>query len=147
MKLILIKLFIFLANSPLYAQEVLCNQINQPQVSELKISYDILGEPQGLYLRSPKATEFRPLNFVIEVVTPLGMTGHETFSAKPQDPVIDWSQETECFKEVGTLMYFLFWHSENKFFVELYPYYVTQSKSCVTPRVQTQLMPLECHRI
>lgn len=137
--------FLFLI-SPVsgFAQSMVCKMINRPGSSELKIQYDIYGAPIELALRSPNETKFRPQDWNIEVVEALDLSGHESFSVKPKVKDIDWSQEPQCFKEVGTLLYFLFWHNEKSFYVQFYPYLVTKDNSCIPPRFIPQTEILEC---
>ncbi len=136
--------FVLVLGFNVQAKDLICNQINQVGVSEMKISYGETQTPEALFLRSPKETNYRPLPVQIEVVGSVDSNGHESFTTKPIVPEINWDNEKECYKEVGTLMYFLFWHNDSHFYVELYPYFVTEYPKCVPPRFQPQKQILSC---
>lgn len=142
------KLFIFLAmltvSSPALAKALICRLVQNPEASTLKITYSN-NSPFEVYSKSQKASEFKKLNKSIEVVLPNDGEGNESFTVKPnlQSP-IDWSKEANCYKEIGSLWYFVLNHKANKHFIQIAPYIILKDNRCVPPRYAPQDHELNC---
>jgi len=129
--------------------EIYCNIAHQSNQSELRI---IMGafSPVELALRSPGQQEYRTQDMNIENVINDYASVQHTFMAKPNitTDMIDWSQTTSCYVEVGTQWYFEFNYEMNLYQVQLVPHYIKkdeQDRTCVTPRVPPQTKALLCY--
>ena len=144
---LLAKVFFQFIITPLYLhanEPVVCEMINNPNASTLKIDY-LEKAPYQLSLRSPNEDVFRVQNVKIEVVFQKNENGEESFLAKPMlSQPVDWSKEPNCFKEIGTQWYFIFHHQMNSFYVQLIPYFITSHPTCILPRYKPQTQPLYC---
>lgn len=122
-----------------------CFQVGDPSTSEVKISYNDSLEPIQISLRSPDSDEFRPLGLLIELVFPMDEQGNHSFSAKPHSSnEIDWSKEVNCYKDIGTQMYFQFARNGAYSAVTLTPLYLKSDERCQPPRNQPQVKRLDC---
>ncbi|MGH1468570.1 MAG: hypothetical protein ACRBBP_06795 [Bdellovibrionales bacterium] len=141
----ILSLFIALSFSTnSFAKDLFCNLIEKPNSSELRITYDEEA-PTAVALRSPEDENFRELNADVELVFPETQQGYEAFSVKPRlAHEIDWSKEPQCFKEIGTLWYFMMYHEKEQYLVQLLPHFIKQNDRCVIPRFQPQTQPLSC---
>lgn len=126
------------------AQDLVCQVVGEPTTSDLKVEYNTEGLPESLYLRSPNSEEFRKKDLFIEVVS---IKAQHLFSAKPKytKEMVDWSNEKNCFKEVGTLLYFNFDFATELYFVSMVPNIITKNQSCIPPRFQPQTKQLSCN--
>ena len=142
------KVFVFLAalviSSPTLASSLTCSLRDKPAASTLKIKYSN-NAPIEIHSKPHEETDFKKLEKNIELVFPNDGEGNESFTAKPVlKEAIDWSQEPDCYKQVGSLWYFVFKHQKNEHFVQIAPFLVFENNRCVPPRYTPQDHVLDC---
>lgn len=129
-----------------YAESVLCELIDRPNSSEVRLDYseDIVTE---VFLRSPDDTVYRPLPVSINMVVKKSETQgrSEAILVKPIPPKdINWAEVESCYLEVGTTWYFEFSYTQDAYQVQFVPFYAVEFPRCVTPRVKPQTHRLDC---
>lgn len=141
--LLLITLII-LSSSFAFADSLVCSMPAKPDVSKMKIDYDET-VPTNIFFQSPESGEYRELNVSIEQVFKRNEEKEESFSVKPIfDKEIDWEDEPNCYKEIGTQWYFVFRHLQNDYLVQFTPFFVTEYTLCYLPRFKPQTHRLDC---
>lgn len=131
-------------SSQSYGSDFICNLVDRPNSSELKITYDE-NTPTSVALRSPNEENYRTLDARVEVVFEKDSSERETFLVRPNlNYEIDWKKTPNCFVEIGTQWYFVFNHETQVYHVQLLPYFVTETPTCQTPRFQPQTQALDC---
>jgi hypothetical protein len=128
------------------ADSILCNLIDQPNASEVRLDYseEIVSD---VYLRSPGDTVYRPLPVTINMVVRKSETKgqSEAILVKPIPPKdINWEEIESCYLEVGTTWYFEFSYARDAYQVQFVPFYAVEFPRCVTPRVKPQTHRLGC---
>lgn len=149
MKSFLLLIIISTFSTASNAQDLLCSLVGQPNTSELKVSYTD-NKPSEIFLRSPEETDFRKLDVTIDIVFSKGETGGESegFNTIPNlKNKINWGNEYNCYKEIGTQRFFIFNFVTDRYLVQLAPYFTKKNDWCMTPRAQPQTSTLNCSPI
>lgn len=125
---------------------LVCNQVRNTNASELLIDYKD-GKASGLSFRQQDQTEYRKQDVTIQLIVNDRKNGIESFNAIPNYDVttINWENETNCYKEVGSQLYFNLFHTQGSYYVTIMPYYVKESETCRTPRNFPQQHQLDCN--
>lgn len=129
------------------SQALICELIDNPEASTMRVSYDDFQNPKSIELKSPDQDLYRLIPVVITPLTQENeVSAFETFVATPNitSDQIEWENETFCYKEVGTLWYFSFSQERQMFSVQFVPYLVKENPTCMVPRFQPQTHRLNC---
>ena len=127
-----------LASTSFAKTTVECTIAQEPESSTMTIEYSE-DKASKIYLRSPGSDENRLQNLSISHID------RNSFSAKPTfEGQIDWEMEPNCFKNIGTQMYFVLDFDTESFGVYLAPMFVLKDKTCVSPRARPQPKALIC---
>ncbi len=128
-----------------YPQNLFCDLTEPLNSPQLRITY-LNNIPTKLALRPYDTSHFQALNIDIKIVFRKNLGDYEGFSVKPRlNEKIHWNNEPDCFKRIGTQWYFHMDHSKKQYSVQLAPYFIKSSHSCITPRVAPQIKPLNCY--
>ena len=131
-------------SSSIYAQSLICNLTENKKAPLIKITYEE-NIPRLIYLKRLEEKSFRKQNVSIKTVFERNDNNFESFSVLPNfdESKIDWEQEPNCYKSIGTQWYFSFYYGDN-YSVIFTPYYIKESDSCITPRVTPSQNNLNC---